>query len=195
MEKTFAQLGFGREFAWIDLANSLELDGFGVATDHLENPAWIAAFLRHWKLAAELPRPAPLAELRALRKLLRRIGDSLADSGRISSNDLETLNSVMKVASVEKLVQHQNGWGVEIVPVRGGWPWILARITGSLVQMLKLGKTECLKICPNQGCLWLFYDQTKGNTRRWCSDRTCGNRDRVRRARAGLQQKGQGPRA
>jgi len=186
MKKTFAQLGFGREFAWIDFANSFELDGFGVPTDHLDDPLWLATFLRHWNLAAELPRPVPLAELRALRTVLRRTGDSLAADGRISSGDLGALNSVMKVASVEKLVQHQNGWGVKIVPVRGGWPWILARIAGSLVAMLKLGKTEHLKICPNQGCLWLFYDQTKGNTRRWCNDRTCGNRDRVRRARAGL---------
>jgi len=189
MTKTFAQLGFGREFAWIDLFNSLELDGFGVPTDHLENPAWIANFLQHWKLANSISRPVPYTELRALRSLLRRIGDSLAEKGRIHTRDLDALNSVMKVASVEKLVQHQNGWRVEIVPVRGGWAWILALIAGSLVEMLKMGKTEHLKVCPNQGCLWIFYDKTKGNTRRWCSDRTCGNRDRVRRARAELKKK------
>ena len=40
-----------------------------------------------------------------------------------------------------------------------------------------------LKICPNHGCRWVFYDETRGNTRRWCDDRSCGNRDKVRRLR------------
>ena len=187
MAKTFAQLGFGHEFSWVDLYNSMELNGFGVPTDHLDSPEWLAVFLRHWELAIAVPRPVPMQELRALRSLLRRIGDSLVADGRISSRDLAALNSVLKVPITEKLVQHQNGWSVELVPVESGWPWMLARIAGSLAEMLKTGKTEHLKICPNEGCLWLFYDRTRGNTRRWCNDRTCGNRDRVRRARLKMQ--------
>lgn len=187
MAKTFAQLGFGHEFSWMDLYNSLELDGFGMPTDHLERPVWIADWLRHWNLAKTVPRPVPCGELRKLRALLRRIGDSLLGNKSISPRDLSALNAVLKVPATEQLIQRQNGWSVATVPVRRGWEWILAQVARSLVEMLQRGRPGHLKVCPNQGCLWIFYDQTKGNTRRWCNDRTCGNRDRVRRARAGIK--------
>jgi predicted RNA-binding Zn ribbon-like protein len=55
--------------------------------------------------------------------------------------------------------------------------------------MLTPPEPRRLKICPNRGCRWVFYDRTKGKTRVWCNDRTCGNRERVRRARAAHKQK------
>ncbi len=30
-------------------------------------------------------------------------------------------------------------------------------------------------------CDWLFYDTTRGGRRKWCSMRTCGNREKVTR--------------
>lgn len=36
-----------------------------------------------------------------------------------------------------------------------------------------------LRQCP--GCGWLFYDQTKNNTRTWCDMRFCGNRAKNKR--------------
>jgi predicted RNA-binding Zn ribbon-like protein len=31
------------------------------------------------------------------------------------------------------------------------------------------------------GCGWLFYDETRNGTRRWCSMKDCGNRAKARR--------------
>ena len=40
---------------------------------------------------------------------------------------------------------------------------------------------ERLRSCPR--CGWLFLDTSRGGKRRWCSMRTCGNREKVSRHR------------
>lgn len=40
---------------------------------------------------------------------------------------------------------------------------------------------ERLRSCPR--CGWLFLDKSRGGKRRWCSMRTCGNREKVSRHR------------
>ncbi|MGK9168199.1 CGNR zinc finger domain-containing protein [Inquilinus limosus] len=41
---------------------------------------------------------------------------------------------------------------------------------------------ERLRSCPR--CGWLFVDTSRGGKRRWCSMRTCGNREKVSRHNA-----------
>jgi predicted RNA-binding Zn ribbon-like protein len=180
----YVAAGFGREFAWLDLANTVEWDGYGKLTDHLSDPNWLSKILKHWNFASQVPRPAPLDKLVTLRALLRRLAAKLNSGGALDSRNLSALNSYLHVPVCVKLYQRQNGVCSELVPLHPGWSWILSRFAVSFAEMLVLNRPDRLKYCPNEGCKWIFYDQTKGNTRRWCNDRTCGNRDRVRRARA-----------
>jgi len=180
----YRKAGFGSQFAWLDLVNSQERDGFGRLTDHLRNPLWLANFLRHFHLANHLSNSAPQRALTDLREFLRGIAENLAAGRTLSASDVRTLNSALSVPGCQKLFQDQNGFRTEISPLRSGWPWILSRIAASLAETLTQYDRERVKICANDGCRWAYYDVTKGNTRRWCNDRTCGNRDRVRRARA-----------
>ena len=179
----YIAVGFGKDYAWIDLANSLEWNGYGKLTDRLQDPSWPAHIVNHWNLAPPPPRPAPLAQLIALRTLLRRMTEKLIAGEALGERDLHALNSYLNVPVRVRLFQRQNGVHSERVPLRPGWPWILSRIAASFAEMLALNRPERLKYCPNEGCRWIFYDRTKANTRRWCNDRTCGNRDRVRRSR------------
>ena len=41
-----------------------------------------------------------------------------------------------------------------------------------------------VRVCEGQGCGWLFLDETRNSSRRWCSGDDCGRRERVRRHRA-----------
>jgi predicted RNA-binding Zn ribbon-like protein len=179
----YVALGFGKDYAWLDLANSLEWNGYGELTDHLRDPSWAAHIVKHWNLASPPPRPIPVAQLIALRALLRRMAEKLIKRDAIDERDLNALNSYLNVPVRVKLFQRQNGVHSELVPLRPGWPWVLSRIAASFADMLALNRPDRLKYCPNEGCKWIFYDRTKANTRRWCNDRTCGNRDRVRRSR------------
>lgn len=182
--RDYHQAGFGSQFAWLDLVNSQERDGFGRLTDHLRNPLWLTNFLRHFRLGDSLPPSVPLRALADLREFLRGVAENLAAGHTLSASDLRTLNGALRVPARQRLFQHQNGFHAELFPVRSGWPWIVSRIAASLADTLTGHDRERVKICANDGCRWAYYDVTKGRTRRWCNDRTCGNRDRVRRARA-----------
>ena len=180
----YRKAGFGSQFAWLDLVNSQERDGFGRLTDHLRNPHWLASFLRSLHLADSLPDNVPGRALADLREFLRGVAEHLAAGRTFSAADTRALNATLMVPARQKLVQRQNGFRAELLPVREGWPWILSRIAASLAETLTHYDRKRVKICANDGCRWAYYDVTKGNTRRWCNDKTCGNRDRVRRARA-----------
>ena len=131
----------------------------------------------------EVPKPVLQKEIVALRSLLRGLSEKLINGKSLDAEDLRALNAYLNVPAHVQLIQRQNGVHSVLVPDEPGWPWILSRFAASFAEMLSLGRLDRLKFCPNQGCKWLFFDQTKGNTRIWCNDRTCGNRDRVRRAR------------
>jgi predicted RNA-binding Zn ribbon-like protein len=82
-------------------------------------------------------------------------------------------------------------------PTRGGgvgtrgramhWTWPPPRdltdplrpITHAAVELLTSGPLEHLKICAN--CRWLFLDQSRNHSRRWCSMDECGTQMKQRR--------------
>jgi predicted RNA-binding Zn ribbon-like protein len=175
---------FGEFFPWVDLANSEMWDGYGRLTDFLDDPQWIGDFLQFWKFRVPLPSTAVLRDLRRLRELLRGFAEKTSRGAAIQSRDMEALNSWLKVPVFRRLVENQNGLQFISEPVQIGWPSVLAEIAASLAEALAHESQDRLKICANPGCAWVFVDRTKGRVRRWCSDATCGNRDRVRRSRA-----------
>ena len=175
---------FGVSAPWVDLTNSEMWDGYGRLTDFLGDPQWIGDFLEFWKFRVPLPGPAVLRDLRRLRELLRGFAEKTSKGTAIHSRDIESLNAWLKVPAFRRLEEHQNGLRLTYEPVQIGWPSVLAEVATSLAEGLAHESQDRLKICANPGCAWVFVDRTKGRVRRWCSDATCGNRDRVRRSRA-----------
>jgi predicted RNA-binding Zn ribbon-like protein len=175
---------FGQAAPWVDLANSEMWDGYGHLTDFLDDPQWISDFLEYWRFRLPPPGPALLRDLRKLRKLLRQFAEKTSQGAAIQPRDLEALNAWLKVPVFRRLVENQNGLRLMHEPVQIGWPAVLALIADSLAEALSQQMHDRLKICANSDCAWIFVDRTKGRVKRWCSDATCGNRDRVRRSRA-----------
>ena len=73
------------------------------------------------------------------------------------------------------------------------WTWsarrdiqtaILGPITLSAMTLLMEKDLSRTKRCAGLECGWMFYDNTKNKRRRWCEMRVCGNRAKVRAARA-----------
>ena len=56
---------------------------------------------------------------------------------------------------------------------------IFIPIAETAVDLLCYGDLTRLKKCAAPNCLLQFYDTTKNRTRRWCSDKACGNRARA----------------
>lgn len=170
---------------WLALVNSEQWDGFGHLTDHLENPVWLKTFLRRAGLASLAEGPVPEEDLRRLRARLRRVVETVATGKRLSPAECAGLDAWLAQGAQRRFLSaHGGGYRISWEPLKGGWPWILAMIAASAAETLAEGDLRRVKVCPNAGCRWAFYDQTHGNRRRWCNDRACGNRDKVRRFRA-----------
>ena len=56
--------------------------------------------------------------------------------------------------------------------------WAVARSAAELLTSPRLGR---VKVCADGGCGWVFLDESRNGSRRWCDSRDCGNRERVRR--------------
>jgi predicted RNA-binding Zn ribbon-like protein len=180
----FLAQGHGKTAPWTDLVNSQEWDRFGKLTDHLSNPAWPSYFLKQWRFANPPSASAPIAKLKSLRSALRKSCEALSTGKPIPATAMHALNQALNVTGKRQLFQRQNGLQLEFVPTKSGWELILAEIARSFAETLSGGESSRVKICRNSGCRWVFYDRTKGKTRCWCSDKSCGNRERVRRSRA-----------
>jgi predicted RNA-binding Zn ribbon-like protein len=178
----FASHGFGSGASWLDLVNSELWDGYGHFTEMLEDRAWVTAFLKHWDFRVPL-ETYPQQKFKTLRAQLRREVERAASGERLGAKQLEPLNDWLKVDFYARIGEDQNGLHLDLIPVRSGWPVILANLASSFVDSLIAREHNRLKICQNEGCRWVFIDATKGNVRRWCSNATCGNRARVRKAR------------
>src|SRR5215207_1416874 len=56
------------------------------------------------------------------------------------------------------------------------WP-----VTQSAAELLTSARLARVKVCAGDGCGWVFLDESRNSSRRWCDSRDCGNRERVRR--------------
>lgn len=180
----FRAKGHGKTAPWVDLVNSEEWNTYGERTDWLDDTSWLPFFLQQWHFAAPSRPSFPAAKFRTLRGALRIACQAIFAGCQIPPEALATLNSAVNVAGRHQLLQRQNRLRLDFVPSAEGWDWVLAQTALSFASLLTGGDKSRVKICLNQDCRWIFYDTTKARTRRWCSDKACGNRDRVRRSRA-----------
>jgi predicted RNA-binding Zn ribbon-like protein len=60
---------------------------------------------------------------------------------------------------------------------------ILGPIAWPAISLLSTADFARVKQCPGDDCGWLFLDQSKNNSRRWCDMATCGNRTKAERHR------------
>ena len=58
---------------------------------------------------------------------------------------------------------------------------VLAPVLWSTADLALAAARLRLRECANPTCRWLFLDDSKGGTRRWCSMSACGNRAKAQR--------------
>jgi predicted RNA-binding Zn ribbon-like protein len=130
-----------------------------------------AAALEH--MASGHPRDAAraLAKTRKLRELVYDVMRPLADGGEPEPEALERLRDREREA-----LRHGR-----LEPDRSGmcWSWPLDSLeaplwplTHAAVELLTHGPLERLKVCA--ACRWLFLDESRNHSRRWCSMEECG---------------------
>ncbi|WP_010503121.1 CGNR zinc finger domain-containing protein [Paenibacillus elgii] len=173
---------------WDDFLNSMWRDwrGSGRSEDRLESPEWIGQWLsKHSLTAPHLPSPQEMVELKKLRDLLLRIVQACAAGSQPDPEDLGELNRVMANGPVvRQIVRTDERYRLDCVPTLFGWTQIGAEIAASFAQTLADKDPARMRICSNPDCLWVYYDDTRNRSKRYCDDKLCGNLMKVRRFRA-----------
>jgi predicted RNA-binding Zn ribbon-like protein len=146
---------------------------------------------RVYQLASEQPDEATCAYEFALqvREAIYRIFSQHYTGLPIPEADLVLLNSVVRQAMAHLQLSPTQGefhwkWSVEV----DGANLILWPVARAAAELLTSDQASRVRICEdNRGCGYLFIDQTKNHSRRWCSMESCGNRAKARRHYSRLQ--------
>ena len=141
-------------------------------------------------LAAMDPEEARvmLSRAVALREAIHRtlsaaIAGEPQDEGALSALNRE-LSGALSRLRVARAAGETYGWAWDRSGYDGGGPpldrplWPVARSVAELLTSPKLGG---VKVCAGEGCGWMFLDESRNASRRWCDSRDCGNRERVRK--------------
>jgi len=169
----------------------------GHRKEHLDTYVDLVSFARQSALispkqATELNRSAQKHESAArqafrrtivLREALYRAFAAIAQERSATAVDLHTINDYARDA-----MQHR-----ELAGANGGYRWewradaknsferILWPIAQSAADLLTSAELKAVRFCEAADCEWLFLDNSRNRSRRWCDMKSCGNRAKARR--------------
>ncbi|HEX6177455.1 MAG TPA: ABATE domain-containing protein [Thermoanaerobaculia bacterium] len=128
------------------------------------------------------PSGATAALARALsdRILLHRLF-ARRSAGQLESSDLRDLNRALRDIAPRRHLSasgHAIAWAWQIdddleSPL---WP-----VIWSAAELLASDEAAQIRMCPGDGCGWMFVDQSRNGLRRWCEMQTCGTVAKSRR--------------
>lgn len=171
--------------ACLDLINSRWNDhlGGGQTYDRLPLPQFRRTFLRRWHFAVGDPddRKA-ITDLARLRAVLRTVLERYAAGRPLTATQRRELEREMNRAPMELQIE-RGQVGVRLRQGRSGREWdvVISEIATSAARLIAEGQT--VKVCANPNCSWMFVDQSRPRTRRWCNTGVCGSLVNVRRHR------------
>ena len=123
----------------------------------------------------------------ALREAVHRVLSAAIAGEPQDESDLSALNrELSRALSRLRVVPAASDvyvWAWDRGGEDGGGPplerplWPVVRSAAELLTSPKLGR---VKVCGGEGCGWIFLDESRNASRRWCESRDCGNRERVR---------------
>lgn len=147
----------------------------GVCHENLE-PAALAA--------AGVTKDEALARVRSVRGALREVAHAVADDRPPTDDALDEVNRAIRSRERIELVRAPDGVSVGHSHVGDPLDDALARLADPLVAEIQSGRSERVRVCANDTCQWIFFDESRAGRRRWCDMASCGNRAKAARHRA-----------
>jgi predicted RNA-binding Zn ribbon-like protein len=160
--------GFSDVLAWcertksVDGRNASELDGWA---------------RRHSNEAGHL-----FEDMIAARETIYVLFSASAAGRALSDRDLDALNRLLAGAPRRaNLTIAKDGAMWRLPPATTDAASLLAPVLWSAGDLLAGERLQRVRLCANEKCRWLFLDDSKSGTRRWCSMTSCGNRAKAHR--------------
>jgi predicted RNA-binding Zn ribbon-like protein len=181
-----------------DFLNTLELED-GALVERLttldEAGAWLSEHdviddPRRITLLGRRP-PGAEATLRRIvrtRTALRDVAHAVAHHDPPDRDAIEEVNRALGAKARLELVAADDGVKLGHSHVGDAVDDALARIAEPIVREVGGGHDRRFRICANDTCRWIFYDESRSGQRRWCDMATCGNQAKARRHRARQKQ-------
>jgi predicted RNA-binding Zn ribbon-like protein len=150
---------------------------------HVLTPAEAKALTRE-ALAHPKEAERALERARAFREALYRVLLALVESQAPAPADVAVLEGEVQKALAARRLESRAGrfsWttpGVELMDT------VVPRLALACSELLTSEELPRVRICEatsTDGCGWLFLDETRNHSRRWCSMATCGNQHKARR--------------
>jgi predicted RNA-binding Zn ribbon-like protein len=178
----------------LDFVNTVDSWVKPVTRDYIDNFAKLVGWTRQVgliddKCARRLvrdssPKRATIVHGEAieLRRVLLRSFDAVIDGSPPLKGDIAMLNALLKEAREKQ----------KLVPLSGKFDWVwtspldarapILLIALAAADLLARADLSRLKQCPEpDGCGWLFFDQSRNRSRKWCSMEYCGSFAKARR--------------
>lgn len=124
-----------------------------------------------------------LATARLLREAIFNVFAAISEGRQPAAHDLNHLTAWIKRGVGHSGLTRRNGqyrW----VPLSGSanlMDEVLWRVALSAEELLTSLDTMNVGQCSGRDCRWLWIDQTRNHSRRWCDMAVCGNRAKARR--------------
>ena len=145
----------------------------------LLSAAQSAMLLKHLA-AGDNRHTAVLRRAIELRETIYRICSAIASGKGAEVKDLSTLNAAWLDAVAKMKVQRISG-RYELLIDSIDFEYPIHRAVMSAMELLTKGPLERLRQCASETCDWLFLDQSRNQSRRWCDMQICGSRIKARR--------------
>ena len=118
----------------------------------------------------------------ALREQLFAIFAAAVRREPVTGDSLEALNAWLpRVAARRRLGPSASSavWRWTFAP--SDFDYVSAQAAHSAAELLAAPEIARVKLCGQGRCDWLFLDDSRNRSRRWCDMATCGNRAKARR--------------
>ena len=120
---------------------------------------------------------------------MREVSDAVVTGRRADPTALAEVNRALRARERIELVSADDGVSVGHSHVGDPIDDALARLAEPLVDEIQAGNADRVRICANDTCRWIFYDESRAGRRRWCDMASCGNRAKAARHRARMKAK------
>jgi predicted RNA-binding Zn ribbon-like protein len=125
---------------------------------------------------------AILAKAKDLRATLYRIFIALSRREFPADGDLQLLNEALAQTPLRLEVRREKDQFLSERKTGGtNFAKLLGPVIWSAAELLTSGKIDQVKCCASETCGWLFLDNTKNHSRRWCDMADCGSHAKAKR--------------